>query len=320
MGKETVAQSVSYGMGTVITNRVFGRHAEEALKAAIKETARLEGLLSRFIPDSEVSRINASAGKSREKTGGETCELLLKAVEFSKFSKGCFDVTIGPLTYLWAGARAGSEPPAEAAINRMLGLVDYEELDFDPCEGVIGLKRKGQSIDPGGVGKGYAADKVLEVYRKYGITSAFTNFGGNVAVIGAKPDGSMWDIGIQHPRRDDGLIGAISIENGSVVTSGDYQRYFIGNDGERYHHVLDPKTGYPAKSGLVSVTVASRSSVTADALSTALFVAGIEKGLRFLEAFAGTEAVFIDNKLCVYATRGLRGKFQPNKGVGVEWI
>jgi thiamine biosynthesis lipoprotein len=196
-----------------------------------------------------------------------------------------------------------------------MALVGYEDLTLDRDRMTVGLKRTGQSIDLGGIGKGFAADKIVELFRGYGISSAFTNFGGNVAAIGSKPDGSPWHVGIRHPRKEEGLIGAVLVSDKSVVTSGDYQRYFVDNDGIRYHHILDPATGYPADSGLVSVTVISDSSVTADALSTLLFVAGMEKGIECLESFPGTEAIFADRKLNIYVTERAMEYFQAAEEV-----
>jgi len=144
----------------------------------------------------------------------------------------------------------------------------------------------------------------------FGIASAYSNLGGNVVTVGAKPDGSPWHIGIQHPRQENGLIGAVSVVNQTVVTSGDYQRYFTDSQGKRHHHILDPTTGYPAESGLISVSIVTDKSVAADALSTILFVAGMEKGLEFLSSFPQTEAILVDSNLQVYVTQGLRCRFQ----------
>lgn len=313
-----VVQSENYGMGTVIINKVFGEQAEEALQAVLKETVRLEGLLSRFIPDSEISRINTSAGNGCENVSGETYEVMKRAVEFSKCCQGSFDVTVGPLVALWNDAKEESRPPDESEIKKVLPLINYTDLVLDPFKKAIGLKKAGQSIDLGGIGKGFAADKVLEVYKKYEISSAFTNFGGNVAVIGAKPDGSPWRVGIQHPRIENSLVGAVSVINKSVVTSGDYQRYFIDNKGKRYHHILDPNTGYPSESGLVGVTVVADSSADADALSTILFTVGVDKGTELLKSIPGIEAVLIDKNLMVYVTRGLIDSFRVDEDINVE--
>jgi thiamine biosynthesis lipoprotein len=221
---------------------------------------------------------------------------------------------------LWADAVKKSEPPGEADIVKTLPLVGHNALLLDPHKMTAGLERAGQSVDLGGVGKGYAADKVLDVFRSYGISSAFVNLGGNVAAMGAKPDGSQWHIGIRHPREENSLVGVVSVADRSVVTSGDYQRYFIGKDGKRYHHILDPYTGYQAESGLASATVVANGSAAADALSTALFVAGMQKGVGFLDSFPGAEAVFVGQDLSVYATKGLQGSFEAKKDINVEWI
>lgn len=316
--KAMVAESENYGISTVINNMVFGEQAEKALRAALKETSRLEGVLSRFIPGSDISRINNSAGGRCQKVSRETYELLSKAVEFSKCCGGYFDITVGPLVNLWAGAKNELEPPAAVKIRHILPLVDYTDIVLDSCRKAAGLSKAGQLIDLGGIGKGYAADRILEVFRVHKISSAFTNFGGNVAAIGAKPDGSPWHIGIRHPRRENCLIGAVSVVNKSVVTSGDYQRYFIGRDGKRYHHILNPSTGYPSESGLISVTVVADSSIAADALSTILFIAGMNKGIKLLKTFSGAEAVLIDVNLQVYFTQGLKDCFKAVDGINTE--
>lgn len=318
MNESRLSQSTMFGMGTVITNKVFGRQKDEALQAADKETVRLERMLSRFIPESEISRINSSAGIRYEKVSNETFEILSRAVEFSKCSQSRFDVTIGPLVTLWSVLKGTSEPPHKSEIRQVLPLVNYNDLALDHSQKEVGLKKEGQSIDLGGIGKGYAADKITEVFKRYVISSAFTNFGGNVAAIGAKPDGSPWRIGIQHPRKEDSLIGVVSVVDKSVVTSGDYQRCFIGSNGKRYHHILDPATGYPSETGLISATIISESSMAADALSTILFTAGMEKGIQILKAFPGTEAILIDSNLLIYITQGLKDCFQITEGIRIS--
>jgi FAD:protein FMN transferase len=305
-------QSTNLGMDTVIMHKVFGEQVEEALRAAEKEVIRLEGMLSRFIPKSEISKVNSSAGIKYEKVSCETYDILSKAIEFSKCCHGCFDVTIGPLTALWKSSRDSLMPPDESRIKGTIPLVNYLDLVFDPGEKAVGLNRNGQSIDLGGIGKGFAADKVLEVLKNYGVLSAFTNFGGNVAAIGSKPDGSPWRVGINHPRQENNLVGVVSVVNKAVVTSGDYQRYFTDRNGKRHHHILDTTTGYPSESGLISSTIVAESSLEADALSTILFLVGMKKGIELLKSFPGTEGIFIDTDQLVYVTKGLQDCFQTN--------
>ena len=171
----------------------------------------------------------------------------------------------------------------------------------------------------GGIGKGFASDRFMEIFQEYGVVSAFSNIGGNVSTLGSKPDGSPWRVGIRHPRLN-GLIGAVEVTGKAVVTSGDYERYFFGKDGRRFHHILNPITGYPAESGLLSATVVAKSAVTADALSTAVFIAGIGKGLALLEKYPMADAVLVDEKLRVYVTQGLRRNFQASNGTNVKYI
>ncbi len=306
------------GMNTVMTHRAFGKHAGIALGAVSNEARRLEGLLSRFIPRSDVSRINESAGLKHEMLSHDTYEVLSRAIEFSKYCCGSFDVTIGPLVALWKEGKDETRPPEDLCIGQALSLVDYKDLILDPGKRTAKLKKAGQSIDLGGIGKGYAADKFLEVFRQYEVTSAFTNIGGNVATLGSKPDGSPWCVGIQHPRQEDSLIGIVCVVGKAVVTSGDYQRYFFGSNGKRYHHILDPLTGYPAESGLVSVTIIGDNSMMADALSTILFLEGMEKGIELLKSFSGIEAIFIDKDLQVHITDGLTESFIASEGISVD--
>ena len=311
------AHTVHRAMGTVMTHKAFGPYAQDSLYAVCKEIERLEGLLSRFLPDSEISRVNRSAGIKSEKVSPETYDLLSQAVEFSRSCSGCFDVTIGPLVTLWQAAKESSAQPDDSSIKQLLPLVSSRDLILDPRAKTAGLRRRGQSIDLGGIGKGFAADRILEVFSKFGVSSAYSNLGGNVVTLGAKPDGAPWHIGIQHPRRDDGLLGSIAVVDQTVVTSGDYQRYFTDGQGKRHHHILDPTTGHPAGSGLISVTIVTAKSIAADPLSTAIFVAGMDKGLEFLKSFPHTEAVLVDSALNVYVTAGLSYRFQAAEGIAV---
>lgn len=317
MENRLVAQTTHCAMGTVVTHKAFGLHAKDSLKAICREVARIEGLLSRFLPDSETSRVNGSAGIKSEKVSRETYDVLSNAVEFSRCFPGCFDVTIQPLVTLWSTGRESLAQPDESSINHVLPLVNYRDLILDPWEMTAGLSNVGQSVDLGGIGKGFVGDRILEVLKRFGISSAYSNLGGNVVTVGAKPDGSPWQIGIQHPRQENNLIGSVSVVNQTVVTSGDYQRYFTDSQGKRHHHILDPTTGYPAESELISVSIVSDKSFAADPLSTIVFVAGIEKGLEFLRSLPQTEAILVDSNLSVYVTQGLRYRFQADKGIAV---
>jgi thiamine biosynthesis lipoprotein len=317
MGNGPAAQVTHCAMGTVMTHRASSTHAEEGLAAVRREVARIEGLLSRFLPDSDVRRVNRSAGIQHERISLETYDVLSQAVAFSRSAPRCFDVTVAPLVALWHTAAASLAPPDAASIEQVLSLVDDRDLILDAEQMTAGLRHVGQSVDLGGIGKGVAGDRILEVYKRLGISSACSNLGGNVVTLGYKPDGTPWQIGIQHPRQENRLIGAVSVVNQAVVTSGDYQRCFIDREGKRHHHILDPKTGYPAASGLISVSIVTSQSVAADPLSTIVFVAGMERGLAVLRGFPQTEAILVDSGLHVYVTHGLRTRFQAANDIEV---
>lgn len=318
MGKSAAFEAVHTGMCTEIAHLAFGKKAAQALRAVKKEAQRLEQLFSRFLPESDIGRINRFAGVKHEKISAETCEVLSKAKKISEISQGLFDITVGPLADLWS-IKTASEPPPDNLIERVLSLISYNDLELDADRKKAKLTKPGQSVDLGGIGKGFASDCFVEIFRKHGVASAFSNIGGNVSTLGCKPDGSPWQVGIRHPRQNS-LLGAVKVCGKAVVTSGDYERYFIDREGRRFHHILNPVTGYPAESGLVSATVVAESAMTADALSTAVFIAGLESGLSLIEKFPVTDAVLVDTRLRVYVTRGLKECFQPSGGLNVYYI
>lgn len=310
--------SLFKGMGTDMLHRAYGDNAKIALESVEEEAGRLEKLLSRFEIESDVSRVNFSAGKRSEKLSSETCGIIKRAIRFSEISSGAFDVTVGPLIDLWDYKNATS-PPGTERIMEALSLVDFREISVSEKELSIKLSREGQSIDLGGIAKGYASDRFMEIFKGWGVRSAFSNIGGNVSTLGAKPDGSPWRVGIRHPRKEE-LMGVVETEGDAVVTSGDYERFFIDEEGNRYHHILNPFTGFPAVSGFISATVIAKSSLDADALSTALFVAGLEKGEAILKICPWCEAVLVDSNLSVYITKGLKGRFEAAAGIRLRHL
>lgn len=307
----------SFGMNTQITYKVFGDRSDKAAGLAKAEIIRLENKLSRFITDSEVSRINRSAGRRKIQVSSETFGILAAAVRLSEITSGLFDITITPLINLW-DYKHSIHVPNEAKIKNALSNVDFRDLTLDLQNMTAGLEGRNEAIDLGGIAKGYASDCCMKVFEDSGIKSAFVNIGGNVSTLGNKPEGTPWNVGIRHPRQDGRLLGAVKVSGKAVVTSGDYERYFIDREGKRWHHLLDPFTGYPAEAGLISVTVVADSAMTADALSTAIFVAGRDRGLEFLEHFPGTEAILVDSCLQVFITKGLKDNFQAVEGIKVS--
>jgi thiamine biosynthesis lipoprotein len=298
------AADVREGMGTGIGLEAFGPNAREALEAAGREAKRLEGLFSRFLAGSDVWRLNHAAGGARVSVSPETFSVLRRAREFSRATGGCFDVTVAPLSSLWDYRRAAV--PEEDEVERARRLTDWRALELRSLRRSARL-RPGQAVDLGGIAKGFAGDALMGVFRRHGVRSALVNFGGGVSALGARPDGAPWRVGVRHPR-EGGLAGALWVTECAVVTSGDYERCFFAG-GRRYHHLIDPRTGYPADSGLISVTVVADSGITADALSTAAFIAGPDEGLRLIGRVKGAGAVLIDGRMRAFVTRNLAERF-----------
>lgn len=295
-------------MGTEVLQCVHGIHAQRVSERVVGEIRRLEGLWSPFLEGSEVFALCRFAGLRPVTLSPETVRVLLFAIEMNAFYAGAFDVSLGPVIRLWREAGRRGSPPAPGAIAAALGLKGSEEIEVS-SEGSGYLPRIGQGIDLGGIGKGFAADRAREIYLDAGVVSAFVSLGGNVSVIGRKPDGRKWNIGVRDPRggRDE-CVGYVQAEDCSAVTSGAYERFFECK-GIRYHHIIDPATGMPCESDVAGVTVISESSMAADALSTAAFVLGVEKGMKLIESREGARAVFIDTQGSIHLTGGMEKDF-----------
>jgi len=307
---EDPVEAQDFMMGTVITQRVYGKNASEAVKEVADKLRQIETMMTVNAPGGDVNHLNSEAGKNSVKLSSETLYVLEKAKKYSELSGGAFDVTIGPLVKAWGVFTDNPRVPSEEEIRSLLPLVDYRAISIDKGDSSAKLEKAGQMVDLGGIAKGYAGDEAIKIYKKYGIKSAYVNLGGNVVAMGSKPDGTPWRIGIQNPRAPSGVyMGIVTVSDKAVVTSGDYERFFE-QDNKRYHHILDPKTGYPSASGLISSTIIADASVDADALSTATFVLGLEKGMKLVESLDGVEAVFITEDKKVYTTSGLKGIFK----------
>jgi len=314
-------ESEDFAMGTVIKQRIFGSNAEEISRKVMERIREIEDDLTINKQGGEINKLNDFAGTDFVEVKEDTLKVLEKAKEFSELSNGAFDVTVGPLVKEWDVFSENPSVPSKDKVQSLLNLVNYKDLTIDKNQSKAKLEKKGQMVDLGAIAKGFAADEAINIYKEHNVTSAFINIGGNVALLGGKPDGSSWKVGIRDPRGSEGsYIGIVSTKNKAVVSSGNYQRYFI-KDGVKYHHIIDPKTGYPADSGLIATTVVSDLSVDADALSTAIFVLGLEKGMELIENLGGVEAIFITARKKVYVTEGLKDIFQFEDGSrGYEYV
>jgi thiamine biosynthesis lipoprotein len=293
-------KSVSgFYMDTIITLTAY-TDDEEVLNDALRECGRYDRLLSRTQEDSDVWRINHAEGKPVT-VSDDTITILETARKISELSNGAFDVTIAPASTLWDFTSGEAVLPDAAALEAAAEKVDYSKIEID---GNTVTLPKGMMIDLGGIAKGYAADKVKEYLEGRGIDSAILSFGGNIVAIGLKPGGNPWKVGIQDIDKPTGAYMLVSKNfGGSTVTSGIYERGF-DLDGVRYHHLLDSKTGWPVQNELAAVTIFSDSSLMGDALSTAAFVLGTEKGSELIEGLDGIEALFVDRDRNITVTSG----------------
>lgn len=301
-----------FHMGTIISEKLYGKNAKKASAEIMDNIARLEKLMTINSPGSEIDKLNEMAGKGNVPLSAEPLLVLKEGLRYAELSKGTFDITIGPIVKAWGVFTENPRVPAEEEINNLKSLVGYRDVYIDESSGSAGLAKQGQIVDLGGIAKGYAGDASVEICRRYNIESAFINLGGNVVAVGSKPDGSPWKIGVQNPRAANGkYIGILNLRDQAAVTSGDYERYFE-EGGKRYHHILDPVTGRPSDSGLMSTTIIANKAIDADALSTSTFVMGLDKGMEFIEGLDGIEGIFITTEKKVYITSGLKDIFTFN--------
>lgn len=297
--------SESYALNTICSQTVYGADGQ---KAADEVSAMLADITNRMSMNegSEVYAVNEAAPASAQ-VSQDTADVISEAARIAGETDGAFDPAIGPITTLWDITGNPRVPGAEE-ITKALTLTDYKGITIDGTN--ISLAKSGMKIDLGGIAKGYAADRAVEIYKAHGVTSALLDFGGNIYAFGKRPDGQDYRIGVRDPLGQKGETAAVlTVSDTSVVTSGVYERFFVSN-GVTYHHIFDPKTGYPTENGLVSVTIICKSSMRADGFSTALFVMGLDKGLKFASEQPDIEAVFITGDREIYVTDGLKGNIE----------
>lgn len=280
--------------------------ASKALDEAYRELDRLGRLLNFYADDSELAAINRNAGVGPVRVSPDTLEIVRAAVFAGQETEGGFDVTVGPLVRLWDFKK--QTLPTAAGVAERLPLVGYGNIVVDPAASTVFLKKAGVQMDLGGILKGFAADKAVEILRKNGIEDGIVAVAGDIKAFGRQPDGRPWNVGIQNPRQqggDDALLATVSLETRGISTSGDYQRYFI-RDGVRYHHLLNPKTGFP-ESLCRSVTVIAPAAALTDAFATGIFVMGPEKGIAVLERL-GMDGVIVAGDGEILMTKGMDKK------------
>lgn len=294
-------------MDTVMHLTAYGPNASKAIDAAFNRIDEIEKMASVSISDSDVNKINEAAGKGYVKVHPEIIKIIKTSIEYSKISNGAFDITVSPLIKLWGIGTENERVPTKLEINEKLSLVGYKNISINEADSSVKLMKPGMAIDLGGVAKGFTADEIIKIFREYEIKAAIINLGGSsIYTLGEKPDKSKWSIAIQHPRREknEGNIGILKLNQTALSTSGDYQRFFI-KDGKRYHHILDPSTGYPADAGVMSDMILIDSSIPdcnmlADILTKITFVSGVDKGFKIIDSLKGVSCMTVTTDYKLY--------------------
>ena len=304
-GDSSVSRTV-FAMDTVMELHPEGEHSKDACDRAERLILQLESELSVTDSGSDVYAVNHADG-APVTVSDDTLELLRAALDACAMTDGALDVSIYPVLCAWGFTTETYQVPDENTVADLLEHVDYTRVGLNEENDTVTLP-KGMEIDLGSVAKGYTADRVIDVFRDCGVNSGMISLGGNVQVLGTKPDGSAWRIGVQDPEGE-GFVGVISAVNQAVVTSGGYERFFE-QDGVTYWHILDPATGSPARSGVVSSTVVGKSGVLCDALSTALFVMGPDRAAAFWKTHTGFDYLLVLDDGSLVLSEGLESVFE----------
>lgn len=298
-----------FAMNTYMTFTAYGEDAQAALQEAEECIQQVEGLWSVTDEDSEIYQANHSGGQPVT-VSEETAEIISFALEMAQRTGGALDPTIYPVLTAWGFTTDSKQVPSQQRITRLLEQVGYDRIRLNGTELTV---PDGMELDLGAVGKGYTADLVTEILRRHGVTSALISLGGNIQAIGSRPDGSDWRLGIRAPW-ESGNLGVLTVSDAAVVTSGGYENYFDDEQGNIYWHILDPSTGYPADSGLQSVTIVGREGKMCDALSTALFVMGAQSAEQYWRENGGFEMLLVTDSGEILITEGIAENFTLNEG------
>ena len=305
---EEAKRKTVIAMDTVITLTAHGKNAENALAEAETEIYRLETKMSRSNEKGEIYPLNVN--KSAE-VSDETAFVINTALDISQSTDGAFDITIAPIMDLWGFFGHSYHVPNEAELKEQLIKVNYKNIELK--DNTVHLKNN-STLDLGGIAKGYASDRVKEIFKEYNIESGLISFGSAIQAIGTKPDGSKWRIGITDPQNKDSHIARLDISDQCVATSGSYEQVFEEN-GQIYHHIINPSTGYPSDSGLAAVSVISDNATNADALSTALFVMGLDEAIDYWKSRNDFEMILVTDDNIVYYTTALENSIEMLKDV-----
>ncbi|MDR1072267.1 MAG: FAD:protein FMN transferase [Treponema sp.] len=295
-------------LGTVCTVNLYGAGSRSVYNEVFSRFREIEDRMSINKDGSEVDAVNAAAGVAPVQVSEDVFEVVKASLRYAELSDGAFDPSVGALVKLWGIGSDDARAPAQEEIDAVLPLVNYRNVALDKDKRTIFLSQPGMTLDLGGIAKGYAADEAVKIIKKHGIQAALIDLGGNIFVYGKRNGKKIWRIGVQDPLGErNKRLGVVEIEgDATLVTSGVYER-FLEIDGKRYHHILSTRDGRPVNNGLLSTTIIAKTSMDADALSTAVFALGYEKG-EALAISRGVEAIFVFEDKTVRATAGVLGR------------
>jgi len=314
------SQSVSYSrdifaMDTYMSIRSYGG-SESALDAAEKRIHDLEAELSVTVPDSDISRINSGSGTPVE-VSSDTLTIVKNAIETGALTDGALDITAYPLVKEWGFTTGNYNIPSAERISELLPCVDYRKINISGSTVALSAD---QQIDLGALAKGYTGDKVIAALRENGADAAVISLGGNVQTFGHKPDGSPWKVAVRDPFSPEKDMCTVEIGEKAVITSGNYERCFTGEDGKSYWHIIDPADGFPADNGIVSATIIGDRGIDCDALSTAMFVKGLDGAAGLWRADRTYDMILVTDDARIFYTEGLEGTFTNTSDMPTEVI
>ncbi len=305
-----------FAMDTYMNLKVWCTDGDTVLDESAVLISDLENLLSVTNPESDTSRINQNAGSPVE-IAQDTANLIQEAIQIGSDSDGALDITVYPVLKAWGFTTQEYQIPDAQKIQDLLKSVDYQKIKLN--QNTVEIPADMQ-IDFGSLAKGYTSDKLMELFKTHGAESAIVSLGGNVQALGRKQDGSLWSVGVVNPLAPDENMCILKIENQAVITSGNYERYFTGEDGRNYWHIIDPKDGYPADNGLISVTVVGESGLLCDALSTALFAEGTERAVMHYQKSDNFEMVLVTDDGKILISEGIADNFENISNFPVEVV
>lgn len=300
------AQQGLFAMDTYMTLAAYGGDAQGAVDRAAAEIERLDQLLSTGSGGSEVSQINENGGGT---LSPDTATLVERSLELSQATEGAFDIAVYPVMKAWGFAGGDLQVPSKETLTELLRLTDVGQIEYDKEKARISFGTEGMQIDLGGIAKGFTSNRIMDIFRECGVESGLVNLGGNVQALGVKTDGSLWRVSIIDPLDTEEMVGILSVKDRAVVTSGGYERYFE-EGGITYHHIIDPRTGYPAESGLASVTIISADGTLADGLSTSFFIMGLDGAEAYWREHSEEfDMVLVAEDGMLYVTETIIGDF-----------